>query len=103
MHEGRIPVASRLLQPINVFISYAEQDEERLQELIKYLSPLEKEKLITLWHRGKKMPQKKNQRARSATPWEEAQIILLLITGKYVSEINGEGERILLEVGEKTY
>lgn len=65
--------------PIKIFIAYARLDAAYLQQLRKYLHPLERKKTIQVWYDGEIAP---------GEPWEQrikdklqsAQIILLLVS-----------------------
>jgi hypothetical protein len=71
-------------QPIEVFISYAHQDEELRDQLLTYLAMLEHQKLIAPWHGRKIMP---------GEDWEKvidshlnsAQLILLLLSPHFLA------------------
>jgi|SRR6266536_3695865 len=71
-------------QPVTVFLSYAQEDERLCQELVKHLSLLQRQKLISMWH---------NQKVQPGTDWaeaideqlEHAPIILLLISADFLA------------------
>jgi hypothetical protein len=68
---------------IKVFISYAHDDESLKNELIKHLSALKREKMISIWH---------DKAIGAGTEWEstiareldEASIILLLVSASFI-------------------
>lgn len=71
-------------QPVEVFVSYAHEDEELRRRLAKHLAILEREGLIQPWHGRQITP---------GTPWERvidkhinsAQIILLLVSTDFLA------------------
>ena len=72
------------LKPIEVFFSYADEDEPLRQELEKHLSLLLRQELITGWHHRLVAP---------GTDWtravdehlERASIILLLVSADFLA------------------
>jgi hypothetical protein len=69
---------------IKVFFCYAHEDEPLLKTLKKYLTPMQRQGLIALWH---------DRDISAGTPWEQeisehlntAQIILLLISPDFMA------------------
>jgi len=70
--------------PINVFYSYASEDETDQATLEKYLSSLRQRGLITDWHRRKIVPGR-DQEQEINHQLITAQIILLLLSADYLA------------------
>ncbi|HZU00768.1 MAG TPA: caspase family protein [Ktedonobacteraceae bacterium] len=69
---------------IEIFISYANEDEEYLEELEKQLTSLGRSKPIEIWHKGKIIPGR--DRANEVnTHLKSARVILLLISSAYIA------------------
>lgn len=69
--------------PIGIFCSYASKDESLFNELKKHLSPLERQKTITIWHEGEGSPDEDLFR-EIERHFQQAHIILLLITSNFI-------------------
>ena len=81
-------------EPIDVFCSYAQTDENLLQQLMKHLSLLEQEGYIRIWHKGKIKPgAEKDQNIQHNI--NSARIILLLVSADLVAS-NAENAEITL-------
>src|SRR5947209_6351627 len=69
---------------IGIFISYADEDEERLKELENRLTPLARNGTVDIWHRRKVIPGQEVSREVD-THLKAARIILLLISPDYLA------------------
>src|SRR2546421_4518726 len=77
-------------KPVEVFLSYAEEDESLCLDLVKHLSQLSHEGSLVLWHR---------RQIVAGTDWnkeidehlERASVILLLISANFMASKYGDG------------
>ena len=71
-------------QALEVFFSYAHRDEALRDELVKHLSPLQRQGVITAWH---------DRKVTAETEWagaiddhlQSAQIILMLVSADFMA------------------
>ena len=68
---------------VKVFISYAHQDQELHEKLLKHLAPLQHSGKITIWH-DQEIPAGANWRNQIETHLSEADMILLLISADFI-------------------
>jgi hypothetical protein len=78
-------------KPIRVFVSYSHIDQTLHDELIKHLKPLERERLIRLWHDPEILPGS-NILEEIDAQLDSAEIILLLISSDFVNSISCQKE-----------
>ncbi len=71
------------MKPIEVFISYHEEDEELRQELEKHLVILRREQIITVWHHRKIVPEQEIK-GEIDQHLKQAGLILLLISPDFI-------------------
>src|SRR5262245_56487929 len=79
-----MPMSARPSQTLEVFCSYAHEDEALRDELVKHLSPLQRQGVITAWH---------DRKITSGTEWagalddhlQSAQIILMLVSADFMA------------------
>src|SRR5436305_3219383 len=71
-------------KPVNVFLSYAKEDEGLLRELEKHLSILKREGLISTWYDRQLLPGTNWAKAMDER-LEQASIILLLVSPDFFS------------------
>jgi len=77
---------------INVFMLYAEEDDDLKMQLESHLSLLNQQGHIDLWHEGK-MGYSKNPEAAISDHLQKSQLILLLISANFlVPEVYGKYE-----------
>ncbi|HEU5383575.1 MAG TPA: TIR domain-containing protein [Ktedonobacteraceae bacterium] len=72
-------------QPVNVFCSYADQDERLQKDLVKHLRASIQDKLIEIWDRSQIAPGMQTE-PEIHRALGRAQIILLLISSDYLSQ-----------------
>ncbi len=73
-------------KPIEIFISYAQQDEKFKNQLETHLAMLKREKVINVWHSEQTTVGKASGRQQEiADRIDSAQIILLLISPSYLA------------------
>jgi hypothetical protein len=78
---------------VEVFYSYAEEDEKLAKELQKQLILLKRQKIITDWHPGKVTPEGGESDEQIMTHLNSARIILLLVSPDFIfSEEHGNIE-----------
>jgi tetratricopeptide (TPR) repeat protein len=87
--EAQPPVApastgAAMRLPLNVFVSYAHEDEPHRESLARHLSALEDEGLIRLWHDRKITPGREWAGAIDGA-LADAQIVLLLISADFLA------------------
>jgi hypothetical protein len=70
--------------PIEIFCSYASEDERSLEELERALNSLQREELISIWHGCMIVPGEGQQQAIDFH-LSRAQIILLLISPHFIA------------------
>jgi hypothetical protein len=83
-----------LADGIKVFISYCDEDEALKQQLERHLSPLMRQGVISIWHRGK---------VEAGGKWEQqvtshihsANVILILISSDYLASDDCYQEMLL--------
>ncbi|WP_437736130.1 SUMF1/EgtB/PvdO family nonheme iron enzyme [Sorangium sp. So ce1335] len=71
-------------EPIDVFFSYAQQDEALRHELEKHLAVLRQREVIRGWHRGRVGPGEEREGAAAAA-LDRARVILLLVSADYLA------------------
>src|SRR5215510_10451604 len=79
-----MPMSAQPSQALEVFISYAHEDEALCDALVKHLSPLQRQGVITVWHDRKIM---------AGTEWagaidphlQSAPIILMLVSANFMA------------------
>jgi len=89
VNEGKgfresLPMSAQPSQALEVFFSYAHRDETLRDELVKHLSPLQHQGVITAWH---------DRKITAGTEWagaidvhlQSAQIILLLVSADFMA------------------
>ena len=77
---------------VKIFFCYAHEDEALLNKLKAHLMPLQREKLIDVWH---------NRDIKAGTEWEReidkhlnsAQIILLLVSPDFMAQITATAKK----------
>jgi hypothetical protein len=85
--------------PIDVFISYAQQDDLLRRELESHLAPLKRARVIAGWHPGRIGPGEARE-ASLAARLERAQVILLLVSADYLAS-EGSYEREMTKALER--
>src|SRR5688572_27259939 len=76
--------AAQIQLPLNVFISYAHEDEAHRETLARHLSALEDEGLIRLWH-DRKITAGREWAGAIDGALVESQIVLLLISADFLA------------------
>ncbi len=71
------------MEPVEVFISFHEADEELLQDLERHLGALRREKMITCWH-SRKIVAGEERNAEIDKHLNQAGIILLLMSSHFL-------------------
>jgi TIR domain len=71
--------AAVMQPPLNVFVSYAHEDEAHRETLARHLSALEDEPLIRLWH-DRKITAGREWAGAIDAALAESQIVLLVVT-----------------------
>ena len=74
--------------PIQVFCSFAPEDEALCLELERRLKLLQRQGLLTVWHRGH-IPTGTDQTSATMTAFNRAALILLLISPDYLASKAG--------------
>jgi TIR domain len=77
-------MSAQLPQALEVFCSYAHEDEALRDTLVKHLSPLQRQGVITAWH---------DRKITAGTEWagaidahlQSAQIILMLVSADFMA------------------
>lgn len=85
--------------PIDVFISYAHQDDLLRRELEGHLAKLKRARVIAGWHPGSIGPTEPREAALAAH-LEQAQVILLLVSADYLAS-EGRYEREMAKALER--
>src|SRR5262245_2305666 len=88
-HEGKglresMPMSTQPPQALEVLFSYAHEDEKLRDELVKHLSLLQRQGVITAWH---------DRKITAGTEWagaidahlQSAQIILMLVSADFMA------------------
>lgn len=71
-------------QPVEIFLSYAHQDESLVEELVRHLKPLVRQGLISTWY-DRDITQGELWNEKIIEHLERSQIILLLISPNYLA------------------
>lgn len=71
-------------KPVTLFLSYAREDEALCQELIKHLSGLKRQGLISAWHNNQ-IPVGTGWAQAINTHLEQASIVLLLVSPDFLA------------------
>jgi hypothetical protein len=87
VHRPRSPRYPPYAHPINVLYVYASADEELRRQIEAHLSPLHKSRLICEWDHGKLLAGTERE-VETRRRWEEAQVILLLISSDFIASSN---------------
>lgn len=71
-------------EPVQIFISYAHEDQELLDELVRHLANLQRQGLIRNWHDHQITPGSE-WRLQISDQLEHAQIVLLLVSADFIA------------------
>ncbi len=78
------PQIDRPTQPVNAFISYADNDKDLCADLVRHLSPLERKGVLRIWHH--QIIKAGDDLQKSITEnLNQAQLVLLLISSHFLA------------------
>lgn len=72
------------VKPLKLFISYSHADEEFMKELLKELKPLEREKLIEVWHDRMLEPGEEWKKSIDQN-LNDSDVVLLLVSRDFIN------------------
>src|SRR5258708_10265452 len=77
--------------PVSMFLSYAQKDEQLLQELETHLSLLKQQGLISIWD-ARQIAPGINRARQTEEQLEHASIVILLVSADFLASDSCEGE-----------